>query len=112
MSISAYQQPSDVQLKVVNVNKAPNAAATTGVASSKIFSISFSYQQKAYRTKVMKVLYADKDALYKVVMPCSLNNGTTMHWLQRQGKNWAVIIGEELDSKLLKAVTAAIDTLE
>jgi hypothetical protein len=35
-----------------------------------------------------------------------------MHWLQRQGKNWAVIIGEELDSKLLKAVTSAIDTLE
>jgi hypothetical protein len=112
MSISAYQQTSDMQLKVVNVNKTPSATANTGVASSKIFSISFSYQQKAYRTKVMKVLYAANEAMYKVVMPCSLNGGTCIHWLQRQDEGWTVIMGEPMDGKLLKAVTSAIDTLE
>nr|WP_294949781.1 hypothetical protein [uncultured Mucilaginibacter sp.] len=113
MSISAYQQqPSDVQLTVVNVNKLPNATATTGVASSKIFTISFNYQQKGYRTKVMKVLYAGKDAMYKVVMPASLNSGTCMYWLQRQEQGWEIIIGEPMDSKLLKAITTAIGTLE
>ncbi|RWY50921.1 hypothetical protein [Mucilaginibacter gilvus] len=112
MSISAYQQTSDVQLKVVNVNKTPNATANTGVASSKIFSISFNYLKTAYHTKVMKVLYAGRDAMYKVVMPSSLNEGSNMHWLQRQDEAWVVIMGEPIDAKLLKAVTASIDIQE
>ncbi|MEO7215301.1 hypothetical protein [Mucilaginibacter sp.] len=110
MSISAYQQTADVQLKVVN--NAPDTRVNTGVASAKIFNISFSYLKKAYRTKVMKVLYAGRDAMYKVVMPSSLNEGSYMHWLQRQDEGWVVILGEPMDAKLLKAVTTAIGTQE
>ena len=54
MSISAIQQSTDVQLKVVTVSK-EQTVTDKGIASSKIFTISFSYQKKAYRTKVMKV---------------------------------------------------------
>lgn len=112
MSISAIQQTADVQLKVVTVNKEQTANTGNGVASSKIFTISFHYQKKAYRTKVMKVLYAGKDAMYKVVMPCALNNGTCVHWMQRLDEGWTVIMGEPIDGKLQKAITLAIDTLE
>ena len=113
MSISAYQQqPTDVQLKVVTVNPVPNATANPGVASSKIFTISFSYQQKAYRTKVMKVLYAGKDAMYKVVMPASFKSDNSVYWLQRQEQGWEIIIGEPMEAKLLKAITTAIGALE
>jgi|GEM_PF-2781047 hypothetical protein len=112
MSISLQQKPADVQLKVVTVNKEQALKTSNGVASSKIFTISFSYLKKAYRTKVMKVIYADNEPMYKVVMPCNINNGTSIHWLKRQEKNWTVLLGEKLDEKLLKAVTAAIDCLE
>ncbi|OOQ61576.1 hypothetical protein [Mucilaginibacter pedocola] len=112
MSIPAIQQQADMQLKVVNLNTDQAINTGKGVASSKIFTISFSYEKKAYRTKVMKVLYARNDAMYKVVMPCSLNNGVCVHWLQRHDDEWTVIMGEPLDGKLFKALTSAIATLE
>ncbi|TFF36711.1 hypothetical protein [Mucilaginibacter psychrotolerans] len=112
MSISAYQNPADVQLTVVNAQKSVTENTNSKLASSKIFGISFTYQQKAYRTKVMKVLYAGKEAMYKVVMPGSLNEGTSNHWLQRHGNNWAIVLGQDMDAKLLKVVGTAIDCLE
>ena len=113
MATLAYQQqPVDVQLKIVTVTQEATAKNSTGLAASKIFTISFSYLKKAYRTKVMKVLYADREAMYKVVMPGAINGGTIVHWLQRKNNNWAVLLGEELDSKLLKAVTSAIDYVD
>lgn len=112
MSISAYQNPADVQLTVVNAQGSVSENPNSKVATSKIFGISFTYLHKAYRTKVMKVIYAGKEAMYKVVMPCSLNQGTSTHWLQRQGNNWLILLGQDMDAKLLKAVGTAIDCLE
>ena len=113
MPISALQQqPADVQLKVVTVTNEPTAKNSNGLASSKIFTISFSYLKKAYRTNVMKVIYSDREAMYKVVMPSDLNNGTIVHWLQRLDQKWNILLGEDMEVKLLKSVTTAIDCLE
>lgn len=112
MSTLAYKPSTDVQLKVVTVTKEPTVKNVTGLASSKIFTISFSYLKKAYRTKVMKVIYADREAMYKVVMPGTINNDTIVHWMQRIEDKWVITLGGILDSKLLKAVTTAIDCVE
>jgi hypothetical protein len=113
MSIVAHQQTTDVQLKVVTVNKGQAEKTNTGTASTKIFTISFSYLKKAYRTKVMKVIYASKESMYKVVIPCTGVTENCMYWLQRENNKWTVALGETaVDKKLLKAVTSAIECME
>lgn len=113
MSNIAYQAPADVQLKVVTVNTVLPVKTTTGIAPSKIFTISFSFQKKAYRTKVMKVIYAGGEPMYKLVMPSNLSGSEScIYWLQRTDKQWSVALGNQVDAKLLSAVTSAIDTME
>lgn len=114
MSTSAQQIPAEVQLKVVTVNKEQSSKTSNGVASSKIFPISFSYQKKAFRTKVMKVIYAKGEPMYKLVMPCELSGiENCVYWMQRKEENeWTVVMGSALEKQLLKAVTSAIGCLE
>ncbi|RFZ84374.1 hypothetical protein DYU05_01745 [Mucilaginibacter terrenus] len=113
MSIVAHQQTADVQLKVVTVNKGQAEQTSTGTASSKIFTISFSYLKKAYRTKVMKVIYANKEPMYKVVLPCIGETENCMYWLQRENNEWTVALGDTaVDNKVFKAVTSAIECME
>lgn len=81
------------------------------LSSSKIFIITFSYSGIEYHTKVLKVIYREKESIYKVVLSSSLTN-IWMCWLRRQPQGWEIVFGQELDEELKQSITSAIDREE
>jgi hypothetical protein len=79
------------------------------------FTITFSYAQQLHRTKVLRVGsgYKKPVYMYKVVLNSRLSNGEAkMCWLQQNGQNWDVLLGDNIDATLLKAITTAIESME
>jgi hypothetical protein len=91
-------------LKVVGTEQAPGN-----------FTITFSYGQQLHRTKVLKVGtgYRKPAYVYKVVLSSRLSSGESqLCWLQQTQLGWDVLLGENLDSQLIKAITTAIEDME
>jgi len=82
------------------------------LSSSKIFAIKFSYLQQLYHTKVLKVTYRDKQSLYKVALSGRISNSASICWLQHQPGGWSMLLGQELDEGLKRAITTAIGCQE
>ncbi|MBK0378964.1 hypothetical protein [Mucilaginibacter segetis] len=112
MSTTAQQKPKPVQLKVVRVNKERQTNTSNSLSVSKVFTISFSHLKKAYRAKVLKVIYSNTESIYKIALTSSINNGSQVHWLQRQDGKWEIVLGNSLNKKLIEAITNAINCLE
>jgi hypothetical protein len=91
-------------LKVVDTQQTPNN-----------FTITFSYAQQLHRTKVLKVGagYRKPVYVYKVVLSSRLSSGQSqLCWLQQTQQGWDVVLGENLDIQLIKAITTAIEDME
>src|SRR5580704_14258177 len=78
------------------------------LSSSKIFAIKFGYLQQLYHTKVLKVTYRDKQSLYKVALNGSISDSVPICWLQHQPGGWSMLLGQELNEGLIRAITTAI----
>lgn len=76
-----------------------------------IFSIAFTYNDRLYKTKVLKAGTADKDSFYKVALSSALIHGNGIYWLQRRENGWTSLLSKEINSDLLTAITSAIDEL-
>ena len=75
------------------------------LSSLKMFSIKFSYLQQLYHTKVLKVTYRDKQSLYKVALTGRISNSASICWLQHQPRGWSMLLGQELNEGLIRAIT-------
>jgi hypothetical protein len=79
------------------------------------FTITFSYAQQLHRTKVLRIGsgYKNPVYVYKVVLNSRLSSGEAkLCWLQQNEQNWHVLLGNNLDATLLKAITKAIESME
>lgn len=141
MLVPAFQKPEQHPLKIVTDAKSPvednallqaitrkaEAAINTTIdkpeAALQIveekrtdnFTITFSYAQQLHRTKVLRVGsgYRKPVYLYKVVLNSRLSNGESkLCWLQQNDQNWEVLLGNNIDAALLKAITTAIESIE
>jgi len=84
-------------------------------ATPENFTITFSYAQQLHRTRVLKVGagYRKPAYVYKVVLNSKLCNGEAqLCWLQQTQQGWGVLLGDNLDKQLLKAITTAIESME
>ncbi|MDB5110531.1 MAG: hypothetical protein JWR67_1645 [Mucilaginibacter sp.] len=77
---------------------------------SKIFTLTFLYLGEMYDTKVMKVKYYAKEAMYKVALSSKLSNVSNICWLQRQQQRWVLKLGRDIDQRLINAITSALDS--
>jgi hypothetical protein len=139
MSVSAFNKPTLAPLQVVNDKKTTDAGehlhaisckTTSGRTIKEVeptlkvvdteqtpnnFTITFSYAQQLHRTKVLKVGagYRKPAFVYKVVLNSRLSTGESqLCWLQQTQKGWDVLLGEDLDIQLIKAITTAIEDME
>jgi hypothetical protein len=78
--------------------------------SAFIFSISFNYLHKIADIKVLKMVYPDKDVIYKIVLNSSFNQPVRDCWLQHQPQGWVILLGHQLDQHLVNAITTAISS--
>ncbi|WP_217649469.1 hypothetical protein [Mucilaginibacter polytrichastri] len=79
------------------------------------FSITFSYAQQLHRTRVLKigVGYRKPAYVYKVVLNSRLSGGESqLCWLQQTQQGWNILLGNNLDNQLVKAITTAIESME
>ncbi|WCT11861.1 hypothetical protein [Mucilaginibacter jinjuensis] len=142
MLVSAFQKPEQHPLKVVTdannaisdeqlllaiarkaeaVNK-PSAGKSEPALQvvetqqrADNFTITFSYAQQLHRTKVLRIGsgYKRPVYMYKVVLNSRLSNGEAkLCWLQQNEQNWDVLLGNNIDKTLLKAITTAIESME
>jgi len=77
-----------------------------------IFSIRFNYLQAIAKMKVLKIIYPDKEVIYKIVLDSSFNQPVRDCWLQYQPQGWVILLGHQLDKRLASAITAAISSRE
>ena len=142
MLVSAFQKPEQHPLKVVTDAKndagdeqlllaiARKAEAASNPSAGKSepalqvvetqqhadnFTITFSYAQQLHRTKVLRIGsgYKKPVYMYKVVLNSRLSNGEAkLCWLQQNEQNWDVLLGNNIDKTLLKAITTAIESME
>lgn len=126
MLVNTYNTPEAVELKVVNGKKdevedvlrhnplsVVNPKEPTGkeeVALQKMFNITFSYLQKAYKTKVLKTVYRGTP-IYKVVLNSNVSN-VALCWLKRQKDEWVLLLGDNINPALFGSITYAIDRQE
>lgn len=82
------------------------------LSSHKIFTITFNYLGQVYYTKVLKVTYSSNQSLYKIALSSSLNNNTSICWMQHQPQGWAMLLAQELDERLKQAIALAIECQE
>lgn len=80
--------------------------------SSKIFKIRFSYLQNIVRLNVLKVWNRGDESMYKILLGSKLSKSTGMCWLQHRQQDWIILLGHELDEKLKRAITSAIECQE
>ena len=102
-AVNPMMEKSEPALQVVETQQIDN------------FTITFSYAQQLHRTKVLRVGsgYKKPVYMYKVVLNSRLSNGEAkMCWLQQNGQNWDVLLGDNIDDTLLKAITTAIESME
>ncbi|QQL49470.1 hypothetical protein [Mucilaginibacter ginkgonis] len=74
-----------------------------------IFTITFSYEQNLHRTQVQSTQSGYGTPVYKVALSSSLNPESNICWLQRNTDGWKVLLGTNMDAKLIDALTAAIE---
>ena len=86
----------------------PSVKIQNKLFSYKIFPITFSYLGHIYHTKVLKVTYRSIESMYKVVLNNSISNNTPICWLQHEPQGWTISLGQELEERLLGAITTAI----
>ena len=142
MLVSAFQKPEQHPLKVVtdtktiigdeellhavtrkaeaaikpSANKAePALQVVETQASPDNFTITFSYAQQLHRTKVLRVGsgYRKPAYVYKVVLNSRLSSGEAkLCWLQQNEQGWDILLGNDIDTTLIKAITTAIESME
>ncbi|WP_208094465.1 hypothetical protein [Mucilaginibacter agri] len=97
----------------VPIKHAPTLQVVDEQPVSEQFSITFSYAQQLHRTKVLRVGsgYRKPSYLYKVALNSRLSSDAKMCWLQQTPQGWNTLLGN-IDVKLLKAITSAIETME
>ncbi|WDF53598.1 hypothetical protein [Mucilaginibacter sp. KACC 22063] len=95
-------------LSVVNPNEPTN---NSQVALQKMFNITFSYLQKAYKTKVLKAIYRG-NPIYKVVLNSDVSKTSLVCWFKRQKQEWILLLGDNINPALMGSITYAIDRQE
>ena len=76
---------------------------------SKIFTISFNYLEHVCHTKVMEVKYGSNRAIYKAALGSKFSKSAIVCWLQHQPQGWTLQLGQDIDQRLVTAITLAID---
>lgn len=142
MLVSAFQKPEQHPLKVVTDAKlsvgddallqvitrkaeaAINATVDKPEAALQVvetqhhadnFTITFSYAQQLHRTKVLRVGsgYRKPVYVYKVVLNSRLSSGEAkLCWLQQTEQGWDILLGNNIDTTLIEAITTAIESME
>jgi hypothetical protein len=64
--------------------------------------------EQVFHTKVLEVKYSDCQIIYKAVLGSKLSKSKII-WLQHQPQGWALQLGKDIDLRLLKAITFAIE---
>jgi hypothetical protein len=113
--LHAITHKAEAVIKPSIAKQEPALQVVETLASPDNFTITFSYAQQLHRTKVLRIGsgYKKPVYMYKVVLNSRLSNGEAkLCWLQQNEKNWDVLLGNNIDSKLLKAITTAIESME
>ncbi len=130
MLVSPIKKTQDVTLKVVadrikqqlannQLYAIDNATTLDKVVSKPVlaavktledkFTITFSYRQQLHRTKVNLSGTKYGTPIYKVALSSRLSNPSRICWLQNTPDGWVTSLGDSLDSKLIGAITSAIE---
>jgi hypothetical protein len=96
----------------IPVFSAVNITKTDLPPLSKIFAITFSYLKQIYHTKALKAAHGDGDPFYKVVLSSGISPNASICWLQQRPQGWIILLGPDLDERLKRAITSAIECHE
>jgi hypothetical protein len=72
------------------------------------FTINCYYLKQVHRLRVMKVMRCYDSPIYKVVLSSAVKSSGCACWLQEQSKSWNLLLGNEIDKKLIAAISSAI----
>ncbi|HEX3935755.1 MAG TPA: hypothetical protein VHW43_13815 [Puia sp.] len=98
-----------VRLDHISPGIQPNGSEIQPAAFYKTFTITFHYLKRFHRLKVMKVSRAYAVPIYKIVLGSALKSNSWICWLQHQSKSWSLILGNDMDEKLLATIGLAIE---
>lgn len=82
------------------------------LSPSKIFMITISYLLLVYHVKVLKIIYNSNESIYKIVLSSQINDNIRICWLQHELQGWIILIGHNLDKRLIRSITSAIECQE
>ncbi|HEY8660186.1 MAG TPA: hypothetical protein VIL78_14230 [Hanamia sp.] len=82
------------------------------LSSSKIFMITIHYLLHAYHVKVLKIIYRGNESIYKIVLSSQISDNIRVCWLQHELQGWIILIGHNLDKRLIRTLTSAIESQE
>lgn len=84
----------------------------SALALLEIFPIKFNFLTRIHHTKVMKVNYGNRNAIYKVVLFSILSPGASICWLEHLPQDWILLLGNDIGEGLKEAITSAIECQE
>lgn len=82
------------------------------LSPSKIFMITISYLLLVYHVKVLKIIYKSNESIYKIVLSSQISDNIRICWLQHELQGWIILIGHNLDKRLIRSITSAIECQE